>query len=378
MKHDAAAVSSAGALITSSAAKTGRSPKDKRIVETPDCVNDVWWGDVNIKLSEASFNANRQRAIDYLNSRDELFVIDGFAGWDVERRIKVRVICARSYHALFMHNMLVRPTVKELENFGQPDYVILNAGEFPADPATEGLTSSTSVNLNLAKRELVILGTQYAGEMKKGVFTIMNYLMPKAGILSMHCSANEGVNGDVSLFFGLSGTGKTTLSTEANRHLIGDDEHCWTDLGVFNIEGGCYAKCIDLSKESEPEIYNAIRFGTVLENVVQAVFDAYDKNDFQTASERLGGLTFSLRVTGRGGGDWTINQNNGRIGIYQGLSSFTDVPLMSMNTDTFNQLQTSSDSDLFWNVSWENAPVEFKAKAVQALREIKSKVADAK
>ena len=268
LKHDAAAVSSAGALITSSAAKTGRSPKDKRIVETPDCVNDVWWGDVNIKLSEASFNANRQRAIDYLNSRDELFVIDGFAGWDVERRIKVRVICARSYHALFMHNMLVRPTVKELENFGQPDYVILNAGEFPADPATEGLTSSTSVNLNLQKRELVILGTQYAGEMKKGVFTIMNYLMPKAGILSMHCSANEGVNGDVSLFFGLSGTGKTTLSTEANRHLIGDDEHCWTDLGVFNIEGGCYAKCIDLSKESEPEIYNAIRFGTVLENVV--------------------------------------------------------------------------------------------------------------
>ncbi len=268
LKHDAASISSAGALMTSSAAKTGRSPKDKRIVNTPESYNDVWWGEVNKELSPTSYEANRQRAIDYLNSQDQVYVIDAFAGWDVEHRIKVRVICARAYHALFMHNMLVRPSVKELENFGTPDYVILNAGEFPADPGNPGLTSNTSIALNFEKRELTILGSQYAGEMKKGVFTIMNYLMPKQGILSMHCSANEGKAGDVSLFFGLSGTGKTTLSTEANRRLIGDDEQCWTDLGIFNIEGGCYAKCIDLSKDSEPEIFNAIRFGTVLENVV--------------------------------------------------------------------------------------------------------------
>ncbi|MEK6247260.1 MAG: phosphoenolpyruvate carboxykinase (ATP), partial [Planctomycetales bacterium] len=174
----------------------------------------------------------------------------------------------RPYHALFMHNMLIRPSATELAEFGEPDYVVFNGGQFPADPATEGLDSETSVSLNFERGEFVILGTQYAGEMKKGVFTIMNYLMPKQGVLSMHCSANEGEAGDVSLFFGLSGTGKTTLSADKRRQLIGDDEHCWSADGVFNIEGGCYAKCIDLTEEKEPEIFRAIKFGSVLENVV--------------------------------------------------------------------------------------------------------------
>ncbi|MBO7708059.1 MAG: phosphoenolpyruvate carboxykinase (ATP), partial [Thermoguttaceae bacterium] len=254
--------------MNSSGAKTGRSPKDKRIVDNPESTGDVWWGPVNQKISDDSFLYNRRRAIDYLNTRDLIYVIDAYAGWDKENRIKVRVICARAYHAHFMSNMLVRPTPEELLHFGKPDYVIFNAGQFPADPSVESVSSTTSVALNFERGEFVILGTEYAGEMKKGVFTIMNYLMPKKGILSMHCSANEGSSGDVSLFFGLSGTGKTTLSTEPNRKLIGDDEHYWTDHGIVNIEGGCYAKCINLSKESEPEIFNAIRFGTVLENTV--------------------------------------------------------------------------------------------------------------
>jgi phosphoenolpyruvate carboxykinase (ATP) len=183
--------------------------------------------------------------------------------------LKIRIICSRPYHALFMHNMLIRPSAEELEAFGTPDYVVYNAGQKSADKSIEGVNSETCVCLDFDSSEMVILGTEYAGEMKKGVFTIMNYLMPKKGILSMHCSANEGDRGDVSLFFGLSGTGKTTLSADPRRSLIGDDEHCWTDKGIFNIEGGCYAKCIDLSHEKEPEIFRAIRFGAVLENTVQ-------------------------------------------------------------------------------------------------------------
>ncbi|KAL1923158.1 uncharacterized protein VTP21DRAFT_9534 [Calcarisporiella thermophila] len=261
-------LSSTGALCTSSGHKTGRSPKDKRIVEEPDSAGDIWWGPVNTKLSDHVFMINRERAIDYLNTRDRLYVFDGFAGWDPEHRLKIRVVSSRAYHCLFMRNMLIRPTEKELESFGEPDFTIYNAGAFPANRYTTGMTSTTSVAIDFKRREMVILGTEYAGEMKKGVFTVMHYLMPKAGVLSLHTSANEGPKGDVTLFFGLSGTGKTTLSADPNRSLIGDDEHCWSDRGIFNIEGGCYAKCIDLSPEKEPQIYDAIRFGSVLENVV--------------------------------------------------------------------------------------------------------------
>lgn len=262
------AISSTGALVALSGAKTGRSPKDKRIVRHPETEDDIWWGPVNIDLDEHTFSINRARAVDYLNTRQRLFVIDGFAGWDPNYRLKVRIICERAYHALFMHNMLIRPTAEELADFGEPDFVVFNGGRFPANIHTEGMTSKTSVDLSFERGEFIILGTEYAGEMKKGVFTIMNYLMPKRGVLSMHCSCNEGDHGDVSIFFGLSGTGKTTLSADPNRKLIGDDEHCWSDDGVFNIEGGCYAKTINLSRDAEPEIYDAIRFGSVLENVV--------------------------------------------------------------------------------------------------------------
>ena len=269
LRHEpGSAIVSSGALVAMSGVKTGRSPNDKRIVREDSIEADVWWGSVNVPLEERSFLINRARAIDYLNTRKRLYVVDGFAGWDPAFRLRIRVICERAYHALFMHNMLIRPTKEELADFGTPDFVIFNAGAFPANQLTEGMSSRTSVSLSFERREFLILGTEYAGEMKKGVFTIMNYLMPKADVLSMHCSANEGEAGDVSLFFGLSGTGKTTLSADIRRKLIGDDEHCWTEQGVFNIEGGCYAKVIDLSEEQEPQIYRAIRFGSVLENVV--------------------------------------------------------------------------------------------------------------
>jgi phosphoenolpyruvate carboxykinase (ATP) len=268
VRHDGGSIAAGGALLSLSGLKTGRSPKDRRIVDHPQSTRDIWWGDVNIRLSDDVFLANRQRAIDYFNTCQRLYVVDGFAGWDARHRVKVRVICARPYHALFMHNMLIRPAADELLAFGQPDYTIFNAGRFPANIKTPFMTSPTSVGISFERQEMYILGTEYAGEMKKGAFSIMNYLLPKRGVLSMHCAANEGTAGDVTLFFGLSGTGKTTLSADPQRRLIGDDEHGWSDDGIFNIEGGCYAKCIGLSPQHEPDIHRAIRFGAVLENVV--------------------------------------------------------------------------------------------------------------
>jgi phosphoenolpyruvate carboxykinase (ATP) len=263
------AFSESGALIAYSGEKTGRSPGDKRVVRHPDTEQEVWWGDVNIPIDKEVFDINLERAQDYLNTRKRLYCVDAFAGWDPEYRARVRVICSRPYHALFMHTMLIRPTEAELANFGEPHAVIYNAGEFPANRRTAGMTSKTSVDLCLETKQMVILGTEYAGEMKKGVFTFMNYFGPKRGILTMHCSATaDRETGRSSVMFGLSGTGKTTLSADPNRMLIGDDEHCWSDTGIFNIEGGCYAKAIDLTPESEPEIFQALRFGAVLENVV--------------------------------------------------------------------------------------------------------------
>lgn len=262
---------STGALATMSGAKTGRSPKDKRVVKEPSTEGNIWWGEgsPNYEMDEQTFIINRERAIDYLNSLDHIYVFDGLVNWVESCRYKIRIICTRAYHALFMSNMLIRPTREQLVNFGEPDFTIYNAGTFPANRYTSYMTSSTSIDLNMKRKEMVVLGSQYAGEMKKGVFTVMNYEMPLRGILSLHSGCNIGAeNNDVSLFFGLSGTGKTTLSADPHRPLIGDDEHCWYDEGVFNIEGGCYAKCINLKESSEPEIYRAIRFGTVLENVV--------------------------------------------------------------------------------------------------------------
>lgn len=266
--REGAAILVGGALATFSGEKTGRSPQDKRIVRSAGSADDVWWGPVNIPATEAEFLARRREATEFLSARPGVFVVDGYAGWDPDYRIKVRVICARAYHALFMHNLLIRPTPDELDQFGEPDLLILNAGDRPAALLDLSSPSRTAVMLHLDRREMVILGTNYAGEMKKGVFTAMNYWMPRRGALSMHCSANRGEAGDVSLFFGLSGTGKTTLSSDPSRRLIGDDEHAWSDRGVFNIEGGCYAKCIGLRPSLEPQIHRAIRFGSVLENVV--------------------------------------------------------------------------------------------------------------
>jgi len=263
------AISDSGALIAYSGEKTGRSPQDKRVVKHPASENDVWWGPVNAPMAEHSFRINRERALDYLNTRERLYIVDGFAGWHPRHRLKIRIICSRPYHALFMHNMLIRPTREELAAFGEPDYAIFNAGEFPANRLTQNMTSKTTIDLSFEDREMVILGTEYAGEMKKGVFTIMNYLMPKQGMLSMHCSATaDPRTNKSSVLFGLSGTGKTTLSADPKRRLIGDDEHVWADDGIFNIEGGCYAKTIDLTPESEPDIFQALQFGSVLENVI--------------------------------------------------------------------------------------------------------------
>ncbi|TYJ10728.1 hypothetical protein E1A91_A11G228000v1, partial [Gossypium mustelinum] len=229
-------LTSTGALATLSGAKTGRSPRDKRVVIDDTTQDELWWGkgSPNIEMDEHTFM---------------VFVNDQFLNWDPKNRIKVRIVSCRAYHSLFMHNMCIRPTSEELENFGTPDFTIYNAGQFPCNRYTHYMTSSTSIDINLNRKE-------------------MHYLMPKRHILSLHSGCNMGKDGDVALFFGLSGTGKTTLSTDHNRFLIGDDEHCWSDDCISNIEGGCYAKCIDLSKEKEPDIWNAIKFGTVLENVV--------------------------------------------------------------------------------------------------------------
>eukprot|EP01066_Platyproteum_vivax_P009887 Platyproteum_vivax@DN4390_c0_g1_i12.p1 len=229
LKHEKGSfISDTGALMVSSGTKTGRSPSDKRIVKEPSSEKDVWWGPVNMELEEQSFLANRERAIDYLNCQDRLFVVDAFAGWEEDSRIRIRVVTSRAYHALFMQNMLVKATDAELADF-RPDFTIYNAGVFPANRLTSGMTSAASVAFHFSRGEAVVLGTQYAGEMKKGVFTLMMYLMPKRNMLCLHTSANLGPKGDVSLFFGLSGTGKTTLSADPNRMLIGDDEHVWHD-----------------------------------------------------------------------------------------------------------------------------------------------------
>ena len=262
-----------GALVTRSGVKTGRSPLDKRIVrESGDAeTENIWFGAKSMPhypMDNIGFKINRERAVDYLNLQKRVYIVDAWAGWDTNLRLKVRIICNRPYHALFMKNMLVAATEKELKDWHDA-FVIYNAGSFPCNKYANSMTSSTSIAINFTTKEMVILGSEYAGEMKKGVFTIMNYYMPKYGHLSLHSSCNVGLDDpdDVTLFFGLSGTGKTSLSTDPQRGLIGDDEHVWTKDGIFNIEGGCYAKCLNLSRENEPDIFNAIRYGAILENV---------------------------------------------------------------------------------------------------------------
>jgi phosphoenolpyruvate carboxykinase (ATP) len=260
-------LSAEGALIVRTGVHTGRSVTDKFIVDEPSTTADVWWGKINQKLPEPKFAVLKSRVQAYLQGR-ELFTQDLYAGADPANRVRVRLVTTGAWPALFARNVFIRPPAAELPGF-VPDYVILHAPNFEADPAIDGVRSTTAVALSFAEKMIVIAGTEYAGEIKKSIFTVMNWILPPRAVLPMHCSANMGPDGDTALFFGLSGTGKTTLSSEPSRRLIGDDEHGWSADGVFNFEGGCYAKVIDLSEESEPEIWAAShRFGTVLENVV--------------------------------------------------------------------------------------------------------------
>ena len=262
-----AKLSADGAITARTGKYTGRSPKDKFIVEDAVSKDKVDWGSTNSPISEEIFDSLYTKVIDHLKVKDELFVFKGFAGADKDSQLSIQVINELAWQNLFVHQLFIRPTEEELKAH-ESQFTILAAPSFKADPKVDGTNSETFIIVSLEKRIVLIGGTEYAGEMKKSIFSVMNFLLPEQDILSMHCSANVGEEGDVALFFGLSGTGKTTLSADANRKLIGDDEHGWSDNGVFNIEGGCYAKCINLSAEKEPEIFGAIRFGAVLENVV--------------------------------------------------------------------------------------------------------------
>jgi phosphoenolpyruvate carboxykinase (ATP) len=267
-------LSAQGALIVYTGKYTGRSPNDKFTVEDGETRDTVWWGKVNRPTSEAVFDRMLDKVIAYYNARREVFVLDCFAGTDPEYRLPVRIINECAWHNLFARNMFVRLSEAEGRDF-KPGFTVLHAPFLEAAGADDGLNSEAFILVNFARRLVLIGGTKYAGEIKKSVFTVMNYLLPARGVLPMHCSANIGPMGNTALFFGLSGTGKTTLSADPKRRLIGDDEHGWSDTGVFNFEGGCYAKVINLSPEAEPEIYATTRmFGTVLENVV---FDEHSR-----------------------------------------------------------------------------------------------------
>ncbi|KGR73622.1 phosphoenolpyruvate carboxykinase (ATP) [Ureibacillus manganicus] len=256
-----------GAVVAKTGKYTGRSPKDKFIVEEESTKDKIDWGKVNQTISAEVFDNLYVKVVNFLKEKDELYVFKGFAGADKESQLPIQVVNEFAWHNLFCHQLFIRPNEEELASHNA-EFTIIAAPTFKADPAVDGTNSEAFIIVSFEKKVILIGGTEYAGEMKKSIFGIMNYLLPEQEILSMHCSANVGEAGDVALFFGLSGTGKTTLSADANRKLIGDDEHGWSDNGVFNIEGGCYAKTINLSAEKEPEIYNAIRFGSVLENVV--------------------------------------------------------------------------------------------------------------
>jgi phosphoenolpyruvate carboxykinase (ATP) len=257
-----------GPLVVATGKHTGRSAKDKFIVRDAETENTVWWGKTNVAMAPEHFANLKEDFLKAVAAKDTLYVADLFGGSQAENRVNVRVINEFAWHNLFIRTLLVRPTDTELASF-TPEYTIIDLPSFKADPVRHGSRSETVIAVNFTEKLILIGGTAYAGEMKKSVFGILNYLLPVKGVMPMHCSANIGPNGDTAVFFGLSGTGKTTLSADASRTLIGDDEHGWSDTAVFNFEGGCYAKMIRLSPEAEPEIFATTkRFGTVLENVV--------------------------------------------------------------------------------------------------------------
>ena len=278
-----------GAIAIETGEFTGRSPKDRFVVFDEKTENTVWWGDVNIKFSKEKFKSLYSRMQAYLTDKD-VYVRDAYACADESHRLNIRVVSEYSWSNMFCYNMFLRPTDTEIENF-TPDWHIVCVPGFKADPAVDGTRQHNFAILNFTKKMILIGGTGYTGEMKKGIFSVLNYLLPhEKNVLSMHCSANIGKDGDTAIFFGLSGTGKTTLSSDPNRQLIGDDEHGWSDNTVFNFEGGCYAKTIDLSREKEPQIFDAIKFGAILENI--GFVDATSTPDYMDGS-----ITENTRVS---------------------------------------------------------------------------------
>ena len=259
-------LSNTGALCVRTGKYTGRSPNDKFIVDSEGVHDDIAWGKLNVPTTQAVFDALYEKMVAYLQNR-EIFVFDGFAGADSRHTKAFRIVNELASQNLFIHQLLLRPTAEQLADY-KADFTIICVPGFKCDPQRDHTHSEAAIMIDYEKKLVLIAGSQYAGEIKKSVFSVMNYLMPKEGVFPMHCSANIGKDGDSAIFFGLSGTGKTTLSADPNRKLIGDDEHGWADESVFNFEGGCYAKCIDLTEESEPEIYRAIRFGALVENVI--------------------------------------------------------------------------------------------------------------
>lgn len=267
LQREEGQLTSNGAVRAETGHYTGRSPKDKFIVKDNVSKDNVDWGKVNQPISEEVFENLYEKVLKYLSDKEEVFEFKGFAGSDERYRLPIQVINEFAWHNLFAHQLFIRPNMEELASH-ETAFTVVSAPTFKADPAIDGTRSEAFVIVSFKHRVVLIGGTEYAGEIKKSIFSVMNYLLPQQDVLPMHCSANVGREGDVALFFGLSGTGKTTLSADPHRRLIGDDEHAWSNYGVFNIEGGCYAKCINLTREKEPQIFDAIRFGSVLENVM--------------------------------------------------------------------------------------------------------------
>lgn len=259
-------LSDKGALVIETGKYTGRSPDDKFIVDTPAVHDEISWGKINVPMTLENYNKIKSKVLAYLQNK-KLYVFDGLAGADRKYTQKFRIVNTKAAQNLFIHQLLIRPTEEELKDY-LPDYTIYAAPDFKCIPDIDNTHSEAAIIINYEAHEVIIVGSGYSGEIKKSVFSVMNYVLPKMNILPMHCSANIDENGNSTVFFGLSGTGKTTLSADPSKMLIGDDEHGWSPDGVFNIEGGCYAKCIGLKEENEPEIYNAVRFGTLLENVI--------------------------------------------------------------------------------------------------------------
>ena len=273
-------LSNTGALVVKTGKYTGRSANDKFIVDTPAVHDEIAWGKVNRPIEKAKYDAIYNKVVAYLQNK-EVYIFDGFAGADPKYTKAFRIVNELASQNLFIHQLLRRPTAEQLEGF-TADFTIIAAPGFKCIPEIDGTRSEAAILVNYEEKMVIICGSQYAGEIKKSVFSVMNYILPKMGVFPMHCSANIGKDGDSAVFFGLSGTGKTTLSADPNRQLIGDDEHGWADDSVFNFEGGCYAKCINLSAEKEPDIYNAIKFGALVENVVMD--DETREFDFDDAS----------------------------------------------------------------------------------------------